>query len=133
MPMAKGKSGDDSPSETRSKKPDYSRLEELGFAQCSLDEAALIMGRAHYKKAFGKDARKAYEKGRAAGLNELRKAELSMAKKSVAMATTLGRRYLGQAEQREQNGSGPIDYASIKERHRERIRAILVAEETEPD
>ena len=131
--MAKGKSGEDSSNETRSKNPDYSRLEELGFAQCSLDEAALIMGRAHYRKPFGKDARKAYEKGRAAGLNELRKAELSMAKKSVAMATTLGRRYLGQAEQREQNESGPIDYAEIKKRHRDRIRAIVDAEDTGTD
>ena len=125
--MAKGKSSKDPSTETRPKNPDHQKLEDLGFTQCSLDEAAIIMDRAGRSTPFNKGELKAHEKGRVRGLNELRDAQLGMAKKSTAMATMLGRRYLDQTEQREQNESGPIDYAGIKERHRGKVRDILSA------
>jgi hypothetical protein len=125
--MAKDKSSKDSSTATRPKYPDRQQLEDLGFAQCSLDDAAIIMDRAGRSIPFNQAELKAHEKGRVRGLNELREAQLGMAKKSAAMATMLGRRYLDQTGQREHNESGPIDYAGIKERHRDKVRDILAA------
>jgi len=131
--MAQDNSGEDSSKAAKSKKPSYQRLEDLGFAQCSLEEAALILGRAHYTKPFGVNALKAYHKGRAAGLNELRKAQLGMAKKSVALATRLGRLYLGQDQEREPDGSGQIDYAAVAERHAKKFLVRTDPGRTEGD
>jgi hypothetical protein len=116
------------------KAADKAQLEALGAALCPMEEVVTLMGWETRTVVFKFEwERKAYEKSRATALNDLRKTELSMAKKNVAMATTLGRRYLGQTEQREQNESAPIDYAAIKERHRARVRDILAAGKEDTD
>ena len=131
--MVEANGTEDASADAWSKMTKYEKMEQLGLAQCSLDEAAVIMGRTRRAKHFNATEHKAYEKGRAIGLNELRKTQLGMAKKSTAMATMLGRRYLDQTEQREQNESGPIDYAAIKERHRDRVRVIVAGGNTKAD
>jgi len=74
---------------------------------------------------------KAYNKGRAQGLRALRVAQFEMAKKSVPMATMLGRVYLGQ--QREQDETAVIDYAGIAQRYRASVALITAPEPTEGD
>ena len=94
-------------------------LETCGAAQCSTQEVAAILGaRLGEAKRFlklGDKPRAAFERGRATGLKDLREAQIALAKKSVPMATLLGRLYLGQSEQQEQDerpksaGHGSVD------------------------
>jgi len=94
-------------------------LETCGAAQCSMQEVAAILGaRLGEAKRFlklGAQPRAAFERGRANGLKDLREAQIALAEKSVPMATLLGRLYLGQSEQREQDerpksaGHGSVD------------------------
>ena len=104
----------------------------LGEAQCPPAEVVVIMGWEDRKDPFGPTwVKKAYQKGRVQGLRSLREAQFEMAKKSVPMATMLGRLYLGQ--QREQDESAPIDYAGIAQRIQERVRVLTLADATQTD
>ncbi len=132
--MAKGESNDDgAPKRATRKKSDPETLQSLGEAQCSLTEVAAIMGRPPDAVFNTAAEEKAYLKGRAEGLKALRLAQLDMAKKSVSMATMLGRLYLGQAPKREQDESAPIDYADIQKRLRNDVRLIVARRETDGD
>jgi len=110
-------------------------LTALGEAQCPHNEVVIIMG---WENRLGEVfhhpwERKAYNKGRAQGLRALRVAQFEMAKKSVPMATMLGRVYLGQSDQREQDETTAIDYAGIAQRYRASVALITAAEPTEGD
>ena len=131
--MAQAKKAAADPAETAKKAETIKTLEALGAAQCPLDEVAFIMDRVGHKRPFSNAELKAYKKGRAQGLKDLRLAQLDMAKKSVPMATMLGRLYLGQSEQREQDESAPIDYAGIKERIRDKLAVLALSETAETD
>jgi hypothetical protein len=117
--MAQGKKAAPAAESAAEKEARLTTIKDLGAAQCSLEEVRILMGREKRKKLFGTEEEiKAYQKGRVEALKQLRMAQLEMAKKSVPMATMLGRIYLGQSEQREQDEDAPIDYAAIAERYR---------------
>jgi len=123
------------PKEPTEREKDTAVLTALGEAQCPLNEVVIIMDWENRRgDVFRHDwERKAYNRGRAQGLKALRLAQLDMAKKSVPMATMLGRLYLGQTEQREQDETAPIDYAGIAERYRAAVALITAPEPTEGD
>ncbi len=132
--MAKTEAAAPDPEKAAEKTADIATLEALGAAQCPLNEVVIIMGWERRKKVFQTaEERKAYQKGRALGLRDLRLAQLEMAKKSVPMATMLGRLYLGQSEQREQDESAPIDYAGIAERIQKKLGVLALLEGPEAD
>ena len=108
-------------------------LTALGEAQCPHNEVVIIMGwENRLGEVFHHDwERKAYNKGRAQGLRALRVAQFEMAKKSVPMATMLGRVYLGQ--QREQDETAVIDYLAVAQRYEAKVALIASAGRAEPD
>jgi len=133
--MAQSKTAEAEPKAPTRKQLDTATLMALGEAQCPINEVVVIMG---WEKRHGDVFHhtwegKAYYRGRAQGLRALREAQFEMAKKSVPMATMLGRLYLGQTEQREQNESVPIDYAGIAQRIREKISLLAIPGDTETD
>jgi len=118
------------PKEPTERQKDTVALIALGEAQCPRGEVIVIMGWEDRKDPFRHAwVQKAYNKGRAQGLRALRVAQFEMAKKSVPMATMLGRVYLGQ--QREQDETAVIDYAGIAQRYRASVALITAAEPTE--
>ena len=132
--MAPTEEADTGPSSPTERDKDTAILIALGEAQCPPNEVIVIMGWEDRKEPF-KPAwvKKAYQKGRVQGLLSLREAQFVMAKKSVPMATMLGRLYLGQADQREQDANAPIDYAAIAERIQEKVRLLALPGGTETD
>jgi hypothetical protein len=108
-------------------------LEELGMAQSPLDEVAgaLRVDRAEVERLFQeeREARLAYEAGRAAGLKALRLAQLKMAETSVPMATLLGKAYLGHVERRENDETAATPSTGALERVRSKIAAIAAQDE----
>ena len=120
------------PKEPTERQKDTAALIALGEAQCPRGEVIVIMGWEDRKDPFRHPwVQKAYNKGRAQGLRALRVAQFEMAKKSVPMATMLGRLYLGQ--QREQDETAVIDYAGIAQRYRASVALITAPEPTEGD
>jgi len=120
------------PKEPTERQKDTAALIALGEAQCPRGEVIVIMGWEDRKDPFRHPwVQKAYNKGRAQGLRALRVAQFEMAKKSVPMATMLGRVYLGQ--QREQDETAVIDYAGIAQRYRASVALITAPEPTEGD
>ena len=132
--MAPTDSAEAEPNEPTERDKDTAILTSLGEAQCPPHEVIVIMGWEDRKEPF-KPAwvRKAYQKGRVQGLRSLREAQFEMAKKSVPMATMLGRLYLGQSEQREQDENAPIDYAAIAKRIRENVSLLALPGGTQTD
>ena len=122
------------PKEPTERQKDTAALIALGEAQCPRGEVIVIMGWEDRKDPFRHPwVQKAYNKGRAQGLRALRVAQFEMAKKSVPMATMLGRLYLGQSEQREQDENAPIDYAAIAKRIRENVSLLALPGGTQTD
>ena len=120
------------PKEPTERQKDTAALIALGEAQCPRGEVIVIMGWEDRKDPFRHPwVQKAYNKGRAQGLRALRVAQFEMAKKSVPMATMLGRVYLGQ--QREQDETAVIDYAGIAQRYRASVALITAPEPAEGD
>jgi len=120
------------PKEPTERQKDTAALIALGEAQCPRGEVIVIMGWEDRKDPFRHPwVQKAYNKGRAQGLRALRVAQFEMAKKSVPMATMLGRLYLGQ--QREQDETAVIDYAGIAQRYRASVALITAPEPAEGD
>ena len=132
--MAPSDAAEADPNQPTERDRDTAILIALGEAQCPPNEVIVIMGWEDRKEPF-KPAwvKKAYQKGRVQGLRSLREAQFEMAKKSVPMATMLGRLYLGQSEQREQDESAPIDYVGIAQRIQERVRVLALADGTQAD
>jgi len=122
------------PNQPTERDKDTETLIALGEAQFPPNEVIVIMGWEDRKEPF-KPAwvKKAYQKGRVQGLRSLREAQFEMAKKSVPMATMLGRLYLGQSVQREQDENAPIDYAAIAERIQENVRLLALPGATQTD
>ena len=105
------------------------QLHACGKAQCSMAEIAAILSTTQKPlKSFmkqGTKARLAYERGRAEGLMALRGAQITLAEKSVPMATLLGRLYLGQSEQREQDETPPAQNRGAADRLKRRLLGII--------
>ncbi len=105
------------------------QLYACGKAQCSMREIAAILSTTQKAlKTFmkqGTKARLAYEQGRAEGLKTLRDAQITLAQKSVPMATLLGRLYLGQSEQREQDETPPAQNRGAADRLKRRLLGII--------
>jgi len=132
--MAPTNAAEAEPKEPTPRDVDTATLIALGEAQCPPNEVIVIMGWENRKKLFHHAwERKAYQKGRVQGLRGLREAQFEMAKKSVPMATMLGRLYLGQTEPREQDENAPIDYAAIAERIRGKVSLLALPGETQGD
>lgn len=112
--------------------PTLARLEELGEAQCVHAEVAGALGVTvktlnRFLERKG-DAREAFEKGRARGLERLRRAQLKLAETNATMAIFLGRTYLGQAEQKETEPVGAaLDIAEAGQRLRDKLAALAAA------
>ena len=122
------------PKEPTERQKDTAALIALGEAQCPRGEVIVIMGWEDRKDPFRHPwVQKAYNKGRAQGLRALRVAQFEMAKKSVPMATMLGRLYLGQSVQREQDDSAPIDYLAIAQHYRAQVALITGSGTPDPD
>jgi len=133
--MAPPDTAEADPKEPTDRDKDTATLIALGEAQCPVNEVIVIMGWEHRRGDVFKQAweRKAYQKGRVQGLRSLREAQFEMAKKSVPMATMLGRLYLGQSVQREQDDSAPIDYLAIAQHYRAQVALITGSGTPDPD
>ena len=132
--MAPTDAAEAEPNQPTERDRDTAILIALGEAQCPPNEVIVIMGWEDRKEPFRPTwVRKAYQKGRVQGLRSLREAQFEMAKKSVPMATMLGRLYLGQSEQREQDANAPIDYAAIAERIRGSVGLLALPGQTQGD
>jgi len=81
------------------------RLAELGAIQCTLEQAALILGvrETQLRRFFGRypSAFAVFEQAAAQALERLRIAQFKLAATSPVMAIFLGKHYLGQADRRE--------------------------------
>jgi hypothetical protein len=103
-------------------------LERLGELQSSTDETALALGVEAAEVirflAESRKARRAFDKGRSEGLQALRRAQLKLAGTNATMAIFLGKTYLGQAERRESEQSGAIDFSHASQRVRDKLAAL---------
>ena len=104
------------------------RLTKIGAAQCTVVEAAHILGQS--EDAFEEflerrpEARIAFEKAAAEQLERLRAAQFKLAETSPVMAIFLGKQYLGQAERRELDQSAQAQIAGAAERLRNKLAHI---------
>jgi hypothetical protein len=110
------------------------RLAELGAIQCTVAEAAQILGHAReHLDAFltlHPRGRVAFEQGAAQALQRLRAAQFKLAETSPTMAIFLGKHYLGQADRRELESSAQVDQSNAAAAEaarsvRDRIAALI--------
>lgn len=104
---------------------------QLGELLCSIEEAALILGKteASLTNYFDRHAkaRKAFMGGRGRGLQALRRSQFKLAETNATMAIFLGKTYLGQAERRESDQSAEPDVSRAAQKVRDRIAALVAA------
>jgi hypothetical protein len=103
------------------------RLLELARSQCTLAEAARVLGVTVQAIARNPDAQEAYDRARAEGLEALRRAQLKLAETSAPMAMFLGRAYLDQSDRPETEQSGAKDVSSAVERLKSKLAGAAAA------
>jgi hypothetical protein len=109
------------------------RLVELAHNQCTLAETARVLGVTVQAIVKSPEAREAYDRARAEGLEALRRAQLKLAQTSAPMAMFLGRAYLDQSDRPETEQSGAKDVSSAVERLKAKLASAAAAATPQSD
>lgn len=83
-------------------KIDLVQAEKLGNLQCTYAECSAFLGIPEGTLKNRSDFTTVYKKGKEAGKASLRRTQFKLAEKSAAMAIWLGKQYLGQSDNREE-------------------------------
>jgi hypothetical protein len=112
-------------------------LTDLGAAQCSIAEAAAVMGMSVAELegflADHPEARAAFDQSAAKARIELRAAQFAQARTNAPMAAFVAKQYLGQAERRELDQSEEPEVAGAADRVRRKLDALIAHREAEDD
>lgn len=85
-------------------KIDYETVEKLAHIQCTQEEIANFLGCSRDTLIRDKDFATHYKKGLDGGKMSLRRIQFKLAEKNSSMAIFLGKQYLGQKDNPDENG-----------------------------